>query len=54
MMLLASVAGGHSGVVHRRTGPELSDAALFVLAVAGVWLIRRTLRARFARRRSKD
>ena len=54
MTLLVSVAGGHSGVVHRRTGPELSDFALFVLAVAGLWLVRRALRARFARRQPKD
>lgn len=32
-----------------RTMPELSDIALFVMAVAGVWLVRRALRKRFAR-----
>ena len=45
----ASVAGGHSGIVHRRTGPELSDVALFVVAAVGVWIVRRALRRRFAR-----
>lgn len=44
-----SVAGGHSGIVHPRTGPEWSDIALFVVAAIGVWLVRRALRRRFAR-----
>ena len=47
MIALLSVAGGHSGVVHRRTGPEWSDLALFVVAALGVWLVRRALRRRF-------
>lgn len=51
MMLLASVDGGHSGIVHPRSAPELSDVALFVVAVIGVWLVRRGLRARFSRQR---
>lgn len=37
----------HSGVIHTRSMPELSDIALFVVAVGGVWLVRRTLRRRF-------
>ena len=49
-LALLSVAGGHSGTVHRRTGPEWSDVALFVVAAMGVWLVRRALRRRFARR----
>ena len=50
-----TVAGGHSGIVHARTGPELSDLALFVVAGVGVWLVRRVLRRRFADRpRNKD
>ena len=44
------VASGHSGTVHPRTGPALSDVALFAVAAFGVWLVRRTLRARFARK----
>ena len=36
----------HSGVIHTRSMPELSDIALFVMAVGGVWLVRRALRAR--------
>ncbi len=39
----------HSGVIHTRSMPELSDIALFAMAVAGVWLVRRALRKRFAR-----
>lgn len=40
----------HSGAVKVRTGPEPSDIALFVIAALGVWLVRRALRTRFARR----
>lgn len=47
---ILSVAGGHSGTVHRRTGPEWSDVALFVVAALGVWLVRWAMRRRFARR----
>ena len=50
-LLLAAPAGavqsGHSGVAHPRTGPEISDFALFACAAIGVWLVRRALRARF-------
>ncbi|MCP3735502.1 hypothetical protein M9979_11535 [Sphingomonas sp. RP10(2022)] len=45
-----SVAGGHSGVVHRRTGPEVSDLALFVVAGLGVWLVRRAMRRRLTKK----
>ena len=45
---LASVPP-HSGVIHTRSMPELSDIALFGMAVAGVWLARRALRRRFAK-----
>ena len=45
---LASVPP-HSGVIHTRSMPELSDIALFGMAVAGVWLARRALRKRFAK-----
>lgn len=47
---ILSVAGGHSGTVHRKTGPEWSDLAVFVVAAVGVWLVRRAMRRRFARR----
>ena len=40
----------HSGQVAPRTGPELSDFALFGVAALGVWVARRALRARFAKR----
>lgn len=46
---LLGVQSGHSGVVHPRTGPELSDIALFAVAAIGVWLVRRALRKRFAK-----
>ncbi|MEH3038116.1 MAG: hypothetical protein PGN23_16740 [Sphingomonas adhaesiva] len=39
---------GHDGIVRARTMPELSDVALFVLAVVAIWLARRALRRRFA------
>ena len=42
------VASNHSGTAHPRTGPALSDVALFAIAAIGVWLVRRALRARFA------
>jgi len=51
-MMIALVAA-HSGAVHERTGPELSDIALFVLAVAAVAVARIALRRRFAKRRDK-
>ncbi len=38
---------GHDGIVRPRNMPELSDVALFVLAVAAIWLTRRALRRRF-------
>jgi hypothetical protein len=46
---LLAVQSGHSGIVHPRTGPELSDIALFGFAAVGVWLVRRALRKRFAK-----
>lgn len=48
-MLMAS-SYVHSGQVAPRTGPELSDFALFGVAALGVWVARRALRARFAKR----
>ncbi len=52
-IVILSVAGGHSGTVHRKTGPEWSDIALFVVAAIGVWLVRRAMRRRFAHRAAK-
>lgn len=46
----ALVARPHSGIVTTRSMPELSDIALFVMAVLGVWIVRRAMRARFAGR----
>jgi hypothetical protein len=48
-----AVTPAHTGVPKIRTGPELSDIALFVMAAIGVFVVRRALRARFAKR-SKD
>ena len=45
-----AVTPAHTGVPKVRTGPELSDIALFVMAAGGVWLVRRAMRARFAKR----
>jgi hypothetical protein len=45
-----AVTPAHTGVPKVRTGPELSDIALFVMAALGVWLVRRAMRARFAKR----
>ena len=53
-LLLAAVANGHSGVARVRTGPELSDLFLFVLAVAAVALARRSLRRRARARQRQD
>ena len=50
LLLFATPAfadNGHSGVAGVRTGPELSDVALFVMAVLAVWFVRRALRRRF-------
>ena len=48
-LLLAAIPSGHTGVVHVRTGPELSDIALFAMAVLAVALVRRSLRRRARR-----
>ena len=45
-MLPALIASGHSGTVHPRTGPEISDFALFACAVFAIWLLRRALKKR--------
>lgn len=37
----------HAGTPRPRTSPELSDLALFAVAVFAVWLVRRALRRRF-------
>ena len=49
-----AVQSGHSGVVHPRTGPEMSDIALFGFAAIGVWLVRRALRKRFAKTKPRE
>ena len=50
MNATTTVDNGHTGVARARTAPELSDIALFVVAVAAVWLARRALRKRFGKR----
>lgn len=49
LLIAASDGYTHSGQVAPRTGPELSDFALFGVAAIGVWFARRALRARFRR-----
>jgi hypothetical protein len=46
MLSALTVASGHTGVAHPRTGPEISDFGLFACAVLGVWLLRRRMRKR--------
>ena len=48
---LANDPAAHSGIARVRTGPEPSDIALFVMAAIGVWLARRAMIRRAARRR---
>ena len=48
---LANNPAAHSGVAKVRTGPEPSDIALFVMAAVGVWLARRAMIRRAAKRR---
>ena len=50
----AALAAAHSGVATPRTGPELSDIALFALAAVGVWLVRRAMRRRFRQNPDRD
>ena len=50
LFLATPALAAHSGVPKARTGPELSDIALFVMAAIGVWIVRRALRARFTKR----
>ncbi len=46
----AVLSQAHGGAV-ANDGFELSDVALFVAAAVGVWFARRSLRARFRKRR---
>ena len=48
---LASDPAAHSGIAKARNGPEPSDIALFVMAAIGVWLARRAMLRRAAKRR---
>jgi hypothetical protein len=54
ILAILAVQSGHSGVVHPRTEPEMSDFALFAFAGIGVWLVRRALRKRFMKTRRRD
>ena len=52
LLLPASLwATPHSGIIKTRSMPEASDIALFVMAVLGVWIVRRAMRSRFAKQR---
>jgi hypothetical protein len=44
-----AATSGHSGTAHPRTAPELSDIALFVVAIGAVVFVRRALRRRLAK-----
>ena len=47
LLLLSTPAlAAHTGAATERTGFALSDVALFLVAVAGLWIARRALRAR--------
>ena len=48
---LANDPAAHSGIAKARTGPAASDIALFVMAAIGVWLARRAMIRRAAKRR---
>ena len=50
LLAVPALAAPHSGIVKVRTGPELSDIVLFVVAALGVWFVRRAMRKRFAKR----
>ncbi|WP_230481262.1 hypothetical protein [Sphingomonas sp. Leaf21] len=45
-LTVMTAANGHSDVVNVRTHPELSDVALFVVAIGAIWFLRRALRRR--------
>lgn len=49
-LLAAPAYAAHTGVPRVRTGPEASDVTLFIVAAFGVWLVRRAMRSRFARK----
>jgi hypothetical protein len=51
LVVPTAVFAAHSGVPAVRTSPEWSDIALFAMACIGVFVVRRALRARFAKRR---
>jgi len=47
MLIAAPALAAAHGADGARTMPELSDFALFACAAAGLWFVRRRLRARF-------
>jgi hypothetical protein len=54
LIAMPAWAQDRTDVTNHRVAPELSDVALFVMAVAGVWFVRRALRKRFADRTEGD
>ena len=46
VLIFAPALASGAAVSTPRTGPELSDVALFVVAAVAVWLTRRALRNR--------
>lgn len=51
VLVMPTAVFAHGGIPKVRTAPELSDIALFAFACLGVWLVRRAMRARFAKSR---
>ncbi|MEN2785805.1 hypothetical protein ACFOKI_10635 [Sphingomonas qilianensis] len=51
LVVPTAVFAAHTGVPQARTSPEWSDIALFAMTCIGVFVVRRALRARFAKRR---
>lgn len=54
LTLIALPAHARGTVPTPRSMPELSDLALFVVAAASVWFVRRAMRARFRKAAPKD
>jgi hypothetical protein len=49
ILLLLAMASPSWAAVERRSMPELSDIALFLVAAFALWFVRRSMRRRFRR-----
>ena len=54
LIAMPALAEERTDVTNHRSAPELSDIALFGMAVGGIWLARRALRRRFAAPAERD